>query len=199
MDDGNEQRDNTMGLLIIGLIVWILAHIFKRIMPEQRNALNDRMGQGGARGLMSVLIVLSIVLMVFGYKNTPFTHIYSPVSGAGHLNNLLMVFSVLLFGMSASTGRIGSLLRHPMLTGVIVWSIAHLLVNGDLASLILFGIIGVWAIVQIVVINKADGPWERPVAGPVKKDIILIVITVVVFVVITGVHTALGYNPFGAV
>jgi uncharacterized membrane protein len=188
-----------MGLLTIGLILWVLAHVFKRVMPQARAALNQRLGAGAARGVFALLIVASVVLMIIGYKNAPINAQYDPVSGAGHINNVLMLVAVFLFGMSASTGRIGSSMRHPMLMSVIVWAVAHLLVNGDTASLILFGGMAIWAVFQIVLINATEGPWQKPVAGPVKKDIILFVITAVAFAVMAGIHIALGYNPFGVI
>ncbi|GLQ34514.1 membrane protein [Amylibacter marinus] len=185
-----------MVLLIIGFILWTTAHLFKRLVPQNYTQLEQKMGAGVLRGLIAAEIAVGLMLMIIGYRSAPHIAIYTPFAGIGHLNNLLMLLAVMLIGMSHSTGRIGTLLRHPMLLAVVVWSIAHLLVNGDLASLVLFGGLGVWALLEILVINRAEGAWTRPTAGPLKKDIILIVITIVVFGVITAIHTALGYNPF---
>jgi hypothetical protein len=86
-----------------------------------------------------------------------------------------------------------------MLIGVIVWSIAHLLVNGDLSSIVLFGGIGAWAISSILLINATEGECTRPSPGPIKGDIKLGIIGLVLFGVIAAIHTYLGYSPFGAV
>ena len=83
-----------------------------------------------------------------------------------------------------------------MLTGGILWAFAHLLVNGDLASILLFGVIGLWAGAQMLLINRSEGAWERPAAGSVRKDVKLAVISLVIYGVIVGVHFALDHNPF---
>jgi hypothetical protein len=74
--------------------------------------------------------------------------------------------------------------------------LAHLLVNGDLASVLLFGGFAVWAVVAMRGINARDGAWVRPEPAPVKKDMILVGITLVVFTVIAGIHNWLGVWPF---
>jgi hypothetical protein len=98
--------------------------------------------------------------------------------------------------MGSSRGRLRSLLRHPMLTGVIVWAVAHLLVNGDVASLVLFGAMAVWAVTEMAVINATSDGWNRPEPGPASGDIKLAVISVVVFSVIAVIHYLLGHSPF---
>ena len=107
-----------------------------------------------------------------------------------------MYIAILLFGMGSSKGKMRAWFRHPMLMGVITWSVAHLLVNGDLASVILFGGLAIWAIIQILLINRAVVDWARPEAGPVARDIRLLVIALVLYAVIAAIHTWLGYNTF---
>jgi uncharacterized membrane protein len=97
--------------------------------------------------------------------------------------------------MSATKGRLRGAMRHPQLTAVKVWAVAHLLVNGDLASLILFGGLLVWAVLEVVMINRSEA-WVRPAPGEAKKDILLVVITIVMFLAITFVHNWLGVWPF---
>lgn len=184
-----------MTLLILGLVLWYAAHLFKRVAPDMRAAMQTRMGDG-SKGVMAVIILCSIVLMVFGYKATDFTPVYDPPSWAVHLNNLLMLVAIALFGAGNSKGRARSLMRHPMLTGMLVWAVAHLLVNGDQASLVLFGGLGIWAIMTMVLINAADGPWERPAPGPAKGDVKLLIITLVLFAVFAGIHGLVGPSPF---
>ena len=107
-----------------------------------------------------------------------------------------MLGAVFLYGMSATTGRLRGKMRHPQLTAVKVWAVAHLLVNGDLASIVLFGSMLAWAVVEVIVINRSE-TWDRPKPGPAKKDLVLVIITLVMFVVITAIHSWLGVNPFG--
>jgi uncharacterized membrane protein len=185
-----------MTLLILGILLWIGAHAFVRLAPGARADLNARLGEGPAKGVVAAAIAIGLVLMVIGYRAAPFVAVYDPPGWTIHLNNLMMLAAVALVGMGMSKGRARSWLRHPMLTGVIVWAVAHLLVNGDLASLVLFGGLGIWAVASIVMINAGTAPWQRPAPGPVSGDIRLAVITLAVFAVIAGIHTWLGYWPF---
>ncbi len=179
-----------MSLLVLGLALWVLAHMFKRVWPEKRESL----GKAG-KGITAAVILGGLVLIILGYRAAPYIDVWTPPGFMVHINNLLMLIAVFLYGMSATTGRLRGKMRHPQLTAVIVWSVAHLLVNGDLASVILFGTMLVWASAEIALINRA-GPWDRPEPGPAKKDIILVIITLVMFVVITGIHAWLGVWPF---
>lgn len=180
-----------MTLLILGLALWVLAHFFKRLLPAQRAALGDK-GKGPVAGA----ILLGVVLMVIGYRSAGTMPVYTPMAGMGHANNLLMLFSIFLFGAGSAKGVFASKIRHPMLWGLVIWAFAHLLVNGDLASIILFGGLGIWALVQMMLINRAEGVWERPEAGPIAKDGRLVIITLGLYAVIAGLHTLLGYSPF---
>ena len=113
-----------------------------------------------------------------------------------HLNNLLMLIAVGLLGVGHSKSRLRAKMRHPMLLGVLTWSVAHLLVNGDLSSVLLFGLLGIWAVVEIVVINRAEPLRTSWQGGSIAGDVRLGLITLVVFAVIAAIHTWLGYPPF---
>ena len=185
-----------MTLLIIGLVLWVVAHMFKRLAPSARRGLENRLGEGGSKGLMAVLLVISVVLMVRGYRSAPLDPIYTFADWARYLNNLLMLLAVIVFGAGMSKGVIWTRLRHPMLTGVLIWSVAHLLVNGDSASVLLFGVLGIWALAEMRVINAAEGIWNRPRPGAAKRDLVLVVISLIMYGLIAGVHIWAGYNPF---
>jgi protein-S-isoprenylcysteine O-methyltransferase Ste14 len=99
--------------------------------------------------------------------------------------------------MQANRGTLRTYLRHPMLTAVKTWALAHLLVNGDLASIILFGGLLAWAVVDVIFINKMEVRAPRPAKGPVINDVIYVVICLVVFVAIAELHKWLGYPVLG--
>ena len=185
-----------MTLLIVGLLIWAFVHFLKRLFPSGRAALDAAMGQGPAKGVIALFLVISIVFMVIGYRGAEDRYVYSPIAGIGYLNNLLMFIAVLLFGIGSSKGKMRTWFRHPMLMGVITWAGAHLLVNGDLASVVLFGGMALWALMQMVLINRAVPDWTRPEPGPVARDIRFLVITSVLFAIIASIHIGLGYNPF---
>jgi len=180
-----------MSILILGLLLWCAGHLFKRLAP----GLRAPMGNAG-KGIVAVVLLASLVLMVWGYRSADVVQIYMPLPGMAHLNNLLMLFAVYLYGVGGTKGVLYTRMRHPMLWGTVIWSVAHLLVNGDLASLILFGGIGLWALVQMALINRA-APWVRPTdaRGP-KGDLMNLGGTLVLYGLIVAVHIWLGYNPF---
>lgn len=179
-----------MTLLILGMILWIVPHLLKRIAPD----LRARLGAKG-RGAIALVLVLSLALIIIGYRQAPVIDVWFPPSFLVHINNLLMVVAVAVFAMAHTKGRLRGRLRHPMLGSVKLWALAHLLVNGDLASIILFGGMLFWAVLSVILINKQT-TWVAPAPGDKGRDLLFVVITVVVFAVIVAVHMALGVNPF---
>ena len=175
--------------LVLGLLLWVGAHFFKRVLPRQRAA----MGRAG-RGVVAVLIVAGIVLMVIGYGAADFVYLYELPRWGWHANNLLMLSAIFLVDVGRAGGVVGTKIRHPMLLGAVVWVVAHLLVNGDLASLVLFGGLGLWALAEMAIISRFDGPWTPPPRGPVAKDAKVMAIAVVIYAVIVSIHYWLGYS-----
>lgn len=180
-----------MQILILGLALWWISHLFKRIAP----GLRARLGVMPGKMAVTVLSLASVVLMVIGYRRAEFVPVYEPLAGMGHLNNLLMLVSVYLAGVMHSKGIVKTKLRHPLLVATIIWAVAHLLVNGDLASLVLFGGIGLWAVVSMLMINARES-WTPPAPGHLRSDLIGVAIALVVYAVIAGIHIWLGRNPF---
>ncbi len=183
-----------MTLLILGLALWVLAHFFKRIAPEARAKLGDP-----GKGIIAVLLVGSIVLMVLGYRGADFIPVWSPPTWTVHLNNLLMILAFWIYGSSAAKGAKAwpaYKTRHPQLLGFKIWAAAHLLVNGDLAAIILFGTLLAWAVVEVILINRAEPDWTPPAPAGAKTYIRLTVITAVIVLIVTGIHTWLGVWPF---
>ena len=179
-----------MTLLTLGVILWAAAHFFKRLAPGVRAPMGDK-----GKGLVAVAIVASLLMMIFGYRGAEFIHVWAPPTWTVHLNNLMMLIAVFVYGMSVTKGRLRGKMRHPQLTAVKIWAVAHLLVNGDLASIILFGGMLAWAVASVILINRSE-VWVRPAPGEAKKDIMLVVITLVLFGVMTGIHAWLGLWPF---
>jgi len=176
-----------MTWLILGLLLWTGAHLFKRICPERREALGKK-----GRPLIAVAVVASVVFIIIGYRQAEQTSLYALPIWAWYLNNGLMLIALFLMDAGRVKGLARTYIRHPMLTGVVTWSIAHLLVNGDTTSLILFGGLGIWALVQMAVINHAEGPWQVPEKGSITRDALVALIAVALYVLIVGIHYWLG-------
>jgi uncharacterized membrane protein len=181
-----------MFLILLGLILWSAAHFFKRALPDQRAA----MGNAG-KGLVAVASIVAIVLMVIGYRGWDGTVYWGRNPAMTGINNLLMVFAFYLYAASGAKTRITAKIRHPQLTAVIVWATAHLLVNGDTPSFLLFGGLLVWALAEIAVLNRTQPNWTPAHAVPIRKEITAVIATVIVFGVVAAIHIWLGVNPFG--
>lgn len=185
-----------MTLLIAGVLIWSLGHLFKCIMPEARTAIDVKVGEGPAKGIFTLVFVTAILLMIFGFIGAGPQPVYTPPSWGVHLNNTLMVIAMILMGVTRK-GKLGTWFRHPMLTGAIIWSVAHLVANGDLRSIILFGGLGIWAILNALLINKREGAWDRPEGGPLSADTKAVVIGLIVFAIVAAIHYFIGPSPFG--
>jgi uncharacterized membrane protein len=181
-----------MVILVAGLLLWWAAHLFKRVAPGPRG----RMGDAG-KGVVALGVVASVVLMVLGYRAAEVVPLWSLPPFVVHINNLLMVFAFYLYAASGMKTAITRVIRHPQLTAVKLWAVAHLLVNGDVASVVLFGGILAWAVVSVIVINRAQPVWERPAPVAASREVMAIVGTVVVVGVVMGLHNWLGVQPWG--
>ena len=171
--------------------MWVGAHLFKRVLPKQREAL----GKWG-RPLVAVVIVISIVLMIIGYREAEDVPLYALSIWAWHLNNLMMLIALFMMDVGRVNGVVRTKVRHPMLSSVVVWSTAHLLVTGDLAAVVLFGGLGLWALLEMAVISRAEGPWEVPAKGSIISDGKVAVLAVVLYAVIAGIHHWLDHPVF---
>ena len=181
-----------MALLIVGVLLWAYSHLMKRVTPKFRASLGDNNGKMVAAGLS----LLAIIFMVVGYRSAEVVQLWNPPLFLKHINNLLMLISLYFFAASGMQTALARKLRHPMLWGAVLWAVAHLLVNGDAPSFVLFGGIGLWALAQMVLINRA-GPWAVPPAKPAKFEAMALVGALLVYGAIAGVHTWLGYPTFG--
>lgn len=182
-----------MLILILGVALWWGAHLWKRAAPGQRAQFGEK-----GKGIVTGLLILSVVLMVWGYKTADGAVWWGASPALKGINNLLVLFAFYLFAASGMKTGITRRIRHPQLAGFAIWAFAHLLVNGDLPSLVLFGGLLLWALVEIALINRAVPNWTPPAPVPAKKEIMALVGAVLVFGVVGMIHAWLGYNPFGA-
>ena len=181
-----------MVLLISGVALWWAAHLFKRLAPERRAALGDK-----GKALVAILLILSVFVMARGYGQAGGPVWWGPSPATVGINNLLVLLGFYLYAADGMGTRVTAWIRHPQLTGFSLWAVAHLLVNGDLASLILFGGLLAWALVEIVLLNHA-GAWKRRSGPfPVRKEIMAAVGAVVVMLVVGLIHGWIGPWPFG--
>lgn len=146
-----------MTLLITGLALFLGIHVFATFR-EARLGIIGRLGEGAYKGLFSLVSAAGLVLIVWGYgryRATGYAPVWDPPLSLRHVTLLLMWISfVALAAAYAPAGKIKGVLRHPMLVGVKAWALAHLLANGDLGSIVLFGSLLAWAIYDRITVGR---------------------------------------------
>ncbi len=178
--------------LILGLALWMAAHLCKRLAPDARGRLGD-----AGKGVVAVALLLAVVLMVVGYRAWDSSVFWGRHPALVGINNLLMVLAFYLFAASGTKSWLTTKIRHPQLTAVKVWALAHLLVNGDVASFVLFGGLMMWAVLEVILINRNTAPWVRATTVPAGAEVKTVVATVLVMGLVSWLHIWLGYTPFG--
>jgi uncharacterized membrane protein len=182
--------------LYLGVFLFVMVHFFPGLAPGLRKSLVERVGENPFKGIFSLALILSVVLMVIGWRSSLPQHVYQPPAWATPASSVLMLFAVMLFAAANQPTRIKRYIRHPQLTGVAVWSGSHLLSNGDSRSLVLFGVLGIWALIEMPLISKREGPWQRPYGPALSVEIRGIVISAVVFFVLVYLHPYIaGVSP----
>ena len=186
-----------MTKLVLGVLLWSVTHFIPAIAVDFRKKLIDRLGENPYKGIFTVLMVVSIYLIISGWKATLPEFLYVPPAWGKHAASLLVLIAFVLFSASHGQNNIKRFVRHPQLTSVVVWGIAHLLANGESRSIVLFGGLALWAAIDILLINHREGAWEKPGPAPRKKDVIAIVAGFAVYLVFASLHAWLfGFSPF---
>ena len=147
-----------MSLLLAGIILWFVAHSLPATAPGKRDALAAKLGELPYRGVFSLVILASLLMIVFGWKSAVPSALYVPPMGPGIVPSALVLIALILFFASQMNGTIKRVIRHPQMAGTFIWAVAHLLTNGDSRSVALFGGMAVWALFEVVMINRREGP-----------------------------------------
>ena len=176
-----------MSYLILGLALFTGPHLIFPSWVALRSSLINRLGENGYKGVFSLLAISGIVLMVVGYSRMAFLQVYTPPQWGRHVTLILMAVSLILFAAANMPGNIKRVTRHPMMWGLVLWAVGHLLANGDKASLLLFGGLGVYGLLAMMSANLR-GAQKQTYSVPVKKDVIIIAAGLVVYVVLVIVH-----------
>ena len=179
--------------LASGVLLWSAAHLFKRVAPRAR----ARLGNAG-KPLMALLLLASVAMMTMGYQQAITTVWWGRQTPWVGVNNVLVYLGFYFIAGSQIGARVAGVIRHPQLTAVKLWAVAHLLVNGDSASFILFGGLLLWAVLEVVIINQQDG--KQPLTKPqpsLFREFAAIAITLLLYGVTAYVHGWLGYPVHG--
>src|SRR5687768_3328260 len=178
-----------MILLILGLIIFIAGHAFTMVRGLRAQAI-ARIGEGPYKGIYSLVSVLGLVLIVWGYgsyRAGGYIPVWDPPVWTRHLALPLVWAAFVILPAAYLPGRIRRAVKHPMLGSVKIWALAHLLANGDLGSIILFATMLAWAVAARISAKHRDEalPHGAPLAEPAgwRNDILAVTIGTVVYVV----------------
>jgi uncharacterized membrane protein len=192
--------------LIVGLIIFLGAHLLPTV-PDVRAALRDRLGEGTYKAAFSILSLIGFVVIIFGYHKMQLhlggknPILWDPPVWTRHIALLLMLPAMILLVASNVPSRIRTAAKHPMLLAIKLWALAHLLANGDLASMVLFGSFLAYAIYDRISVKKrgALGPLgDKQPSSPVN-DVIVVGVGVALYAaLLLGLHQWLiGVAPLG--
>ena len=174
--------------LIIGIFIWNVAHFFKFVFPNTRARLGEPF-----KAVVSLALVAAIALMVIGWKGIEPVYYYFPSPSIRALLMTASFVGLALFYASLFPTRLKRFIRHPQLVGFIIWALAHCGLNGDSRSLILFASLALWALLQLMFINRRDGAWVKPdIAISAKVEITMFVLVGVVLALLFNFHQYLS-------
>ena len=187
-----------MTLLIIGIILFLGVHLLPAL-SDSRRSLIDQMGEEGYRALFSVLSLIGFVLIVWGFANAPVIQVWSPPNWTRYVAMVMMVPVFILLIAAYVPGQIKAKVKHPFLVAIKTWALAHLIANGDLASIVLFGSFLAYAVFDRIALKHrpAAGHMALAETGPVRNDVIAVVGGLILYVVfLVWLHPLLiGTSP----
>jgi uncharacterized membrane protein len=185
-----------MTLLIIGIAVFLGMHLVPAFQPV-RQRLIDALGDSGYRLLFSIVSLLGLVLIVWGFARAPVVQLWSPPHWTRYVAMVLMLPVFVLIIAAYVPGEIKARLKHPFLIAIKTWALAHLIANGDLASVILFGSFLAFAVVDRIALKHRPAVPALPMSDRGRNDLIAVVGGLLLYVVfLVWLHPLLiGTSP----
>jgi uncharacterized membrane protein len=180
-------------VMILGLLLFLGVHVLTT-QRELRGRLIGSWGEGGYKIGYALVSAAGLALIVWGfahYRATGWIDVWHPPTAFKHITLALMLPAVILVVASYIRGRIYTTLKHPMLAGVKLWAAAHLLANGDLGSIILFGSFLGWAVFDRISLNHRTDPGAPPIpVGGIGNDLIAVAVGIVAYLAL-----AFAFHP----
>jgi uncharacterized membrane protein len=180
-------------VMILGLVLFFAAHVFTTRREARAQAI-ARLGAGTYKILYAVVSLAGLALIIWGfahYRATGWIDVWYPPKAMKHITIALMLPAVILVVASYLRGRIYATLKHPMLAGIKLWAAAHLLANGDLGSIILFGSFLGWAVYDRISLKHRTDSGGPPIpVGGVTNDLIAVAVGIVVYLAL-----AFAFHP----
>jgi len=192
-----------MTVLLIGIVLFFALHSVRIVADGFRSSAVARIGLMPWKGVYAVLSIIGFVLIVWGYglaRAEPVV-LYTPPVWTKHIAALLTIPAFILLAAAYVPGtRIKRLVGHPMVAGTKIWAFAHLISNGTLADVLLFGAFIVWAVLAYTSLRRRDRAAGKVyVAGPITRDATAVIVGLLGWAIFAlFLHGPLiGVRPFG--
>lgn len=192
-----------LAVLVLGLVLFIGSHVFITMRDRRADAI-ARFGEGGYKGAIGLLSFAGIGAMAWGFAEYraegEWVELWNPPVWTQHLAALLMWPAVVMVTATYVPGNIKRVLKHPMLSGIKLWAVAHLMSNGDLGSVLLFGGFLGWAVFDRITLKRRTDPGGPPIpVGGRRNDILAVVIGTILYLALAFVFHPLviGRAVFG--
>jgi len=191
-----------LAILVLGLALFLGAHVFVTLRTP-RAALIKGLGEGRYKGLMALVSLAGLILIGYGfgqYRATGWIDVWSPPAWTYYVTQFLMWPASIFVVAAYSRGNIWRALKHPMLVGVKTWAAAHLISNGDLGSIVLFGSFLAWAVYDRITLKHRSDPGAPAIpAGGHRYDTIALVVGTVLYLALGFIFHPLvvGVAVFG--
>src|SRR5215813_9457921 len=191
-----------LAIMIVGLAVFLLPHVFTT-RRDNRSAVIALIGEGPYKGLYSLVAIIGVILIGWGfarYRANEWIDVWYPPAWTRHVTVALTWPAIIFIVAAYIPGNIKRRLKHPMLVGVKLWAFAHLLSNGDLGSIVLFGAILAWAVFDRITLKRRTDPGAPSIPiGGWGNDVAAIVVGTLVYLALGFVFHPLviGVPVFG--
>mgnify|MGYP001821396707 CR=1 FL=1 len=183
-----------MTRLVIGVLLWSMVHFIPSLAADFKRSMLNRIGEYPYKGSFIVLMIIALYLIISGWSSmTPvepdvLNTIYTVPEWGGHAAAILVLIGFVLFFAPYPPNNIKRMLRHPQLIGVVCWCVGHLLAVGTARAIVLFAGLTVWAVLEIILINRRDGKWIKPDKAPIRNDMTMVLFSVLAFMVFLYTH-----------
>ncbi len=180
-----------MTRLAIGVLLWSVVHFIPAIAVDLKKNMVNRFGEYPYKGIFTLIMVIAIYLIISGWKAAvpeASELDFTPPEWSVHAAGLLVLVGFILFMAPYPPNNFKRVMRHPQLIGMAFWGVGHLLSNGEPRSVLLFGGLTAWALIEMLLINRRDGEWTRPAKVSGKKDLTLVLFSVLMYMVFLYTH-----------
>ncbi len=186
-----------MILLLLGLALFVIAHLGTTIAAPLRGRVTAQIGEVAWKAIAALILIGSVWLMVQGYRDAPTDALWVAPAWMRHVVVALMLPTLVLYAGSYPGSAMRAWVRHPQLIGFKLWAVLHLVANGEIRAVVLFGGLLAWSVLELILLNRRDG--KPPLPAPhtlILRAWAAIPIGIIAWVALLLAHPWLfGVNP----